>query len=150
MGSGGGFAPVKVGEEIDVKIEAVGEKGDGIARKKGFVLFVPNSKEGDEVRIRITKVLRKVGFAEVVGQAQGPIEEDAPPKQSRRQEAYAEEDAPLPEPEPSPEDSDDFGSDLEHDEDAPEEEEGEKDDEESSEPELDVPPPPEDEEEKTE
>ena len=38
------FAPVRVGEEVDVKIEAVGEKGDGIARVKGFVLFVPGVK----------------------------------------------------------------------------------------------------------
>ncbi len=54
----GGFAPVKVGDEIDVKIEAVGEKGDGIAKQEGFVLFVPNTKEGDEVKVRITKVLK--------------------------------------------------------------------------------------------
>ena len=65
------FAPVQVGEELNVKIEAVGEKGDGIAKVKGFVLFVPNVKEGDEVRIRVTKVLRKVGFAEVVGKSTG-------------------------------------------------------------------------------
>jgi len=62
-------APVRVGEELDVKIEAVGEKGDGIAKKNGFVLFVPGVKEGQELRIRVTKVLRKVGFAEVVGKA---------------------------------------------------------------------------------
>ena len=62
------FAPVKIGDELDVKIEAVGEKGDGIAKKEGFVLFVPNTKEGQEVKIRVTKVLRKVGFAEVVGE----------------------------------------------------------------------------------
>lgn len=68
---GGGFAPVHVGEEVDVKIEAVGEKGDGIAKVKGFVLFVPNTKAGDEVKVKVTKVLRKVGFAEVVGQADG-------------------------------------------------------------------------------
>ena len=62
-------APVRVGEELDVKIEAVGEKGDGIAKKNGFVLFVPGVKEGQELRIRVTQVLRKVGFAEVVGKA---------------------------------------------------------------------------------
>jgi predicted RNA-binding protein with TRAM domain len=61
-----GTAPVNVGDELDVKIEAVGEKGDGIAKKNGFVLFVPNVKEGDEVRIKVTRVLRKVGFADVV------------------------------------------------------------------------------------
>ena len=36
-------APVNVGDELDVKIEAVGEKGDGIAKKEGFVLL---SKKG--------------------------------------------------------------------------------------------------------
>ncbi|HLC32830.1 MAG TPA: TRAM domain-containing protein [Candidatus Nanoarchaeia archaeon] len=66
-GMGAPMAPVRVGEELDVKIEAVGEKGDGIAKKNGFVLFVPGVKEGQELRIRVTKVLRKVGFAEVVG-----------------------------------------------------------------------------------
>lgn len=62
------FAPVKVGDEIEVNIEAVGEKGDGIAKKDGFVIFVPNTKQGDTVKIRITRVLRKVSFAEVVGE----------------------------------------------------------------------------------
>src|SRR3989338_2207731 len=61
------FVPVKVGDELNVKIEAVGEKGDGIAKKDGFVLFVPNTKQGEEVRIRITRVLPKVGFAEAIG-----------------------------------------------------------------------------------
>ena len=63
------FAPVKVGDELDVSIDAVGEKGDGIAKKEGFVLFVPNAKKGDQVKIRVTRVLRNVGFAEVVGQS---------------------------------------------------------------------------------
>ncbi|MBI4139978.1 TRAM domain-containing protein [Candidatus Woesearchaeota archaeon] len=81
---GGGFgggrpqfrstAPVKEGDELDVTIEAVGSKGDGIAKKDGFILFVPGVKQGDRVRIRITKVLSKVGFAEVAGQAQSAAE----------------------------------------------------------------------------
>lgn len=100
------FAPVKVGDEIDVKIEAVGEKGDGIAKKDGFVLFVPNTKEGDEVNVRITKVLRRVGFAEVVGEGSAPAEE-APAQDS--QEAPADEPQAEEAPEPSAEDSEDFG-----------------------------------------
>ena len=59
-------SPVEVGEELDVEIEAVGEKGDGIAKKDGFVLFVPTTQKGDKVKIRVTKVLSRVGFAEVV------------------------------------------------------------------------------------
>ena len=61
--------PVRVGDTLDVKVEAVGSKGDGIAKKDGFVLFIPGVKEGDEVTVKVNKVLRKVGFAEVVGEA---------------------------------------------------------------------------------
>ncbi|MBW2984910.1 TRAM domain-containing protein [Candidatus Woesearchaeota archaeon] len=119
---GGGFAPVNVGDELDVKIEAVGEKGDGIAKKEGFVLFVPNTKEGDEVRIRVTKVLRKVGFAEVVGEAQGTPESSEPaeekPEEESAEEAPAEEkpeeeSAEEQPAEPSAEDTEDFGEELE-------------------------------------
>ena len=101
------FAPVKVGDELDVKIEAVGEKGDGIAKKEGFVLFVPNTKEGQEVKIRVTKVLRKVGFAEVIG-------EGAPQQEQPAEEAEAEQPQTEPEPvaqeeEQKVEDTEDFG-----------------------------------------
>lgn len=93
---GGGFhqitAPVKPGEELEVRIEAVGEKGDGIAKKNGFVLFVPNTKAGDNVRIRVTKVLRKVGFAEVIGQAgSGGSEPAAEESASEDSETFGEE-----------------------------------------------------------
>src|SRR3989344_4450227 len=71
FGSRSFVAPVKVGDELDVKIEAVGEKGDGIAKKDGFVLFVAGTKQGDNVKIRVTRVLQKVGFAEVVGEKTG-------------------------------------------------------------------------------
>ncbi len=76
------FAPVKVGEELDVTIDAIGEKGDGIAKKDGFVLFVPGVKKDQKVRIRVTKVLRKVGFAEVVGGTPGEKSEEAPEEAS--------------------------------------------------------------------
>lgn len=75
--------PVREGEELDVVVEAVGEKGDGIARKKGFVLFVPNTKAGEECRIRVTKVLAKVGFAEKIGEALKKPEARAPARPER-------------------------------------------------------------------
>ena len=71
----GMHVPVKVGEEYQVHIEAVGDKGDGICKVEGFVIFVPNVKEGDNVKIRVNKVLRKVGFGEVIGEAEQPEEE---------------------------------------------------------------------------
>src|SRR3989344_7222175 len=86
------FAPVKVGEELDVTIEAVGEKGDGIAKKDGFVLFVPGVKQGEKVHIRVTKVLRKVGFAEVVGSTPAEAsEEPAAEEATESSEESAEE-----------------------------------------------------------
>ena len=117
-------APVREGEELDVKIEAVGEKGDGIARKNGFVLFVPGVREGDEVRIRVTKVLRKVGFAERIGEAQGPVEGGSEPAQER---APAREAAPevVEEEYDTSNDTEDFGEEEEapaDEEAAPEEE----------------------------
>ncbi len=106
---GGGYArqstpPVREGEELDVTIEAVGEKGDGIARKQGFVLFVPSTKAGDEVRIRVTKVLAKVGFAEKIGDAQKRPAQERPKKEA----------APDPHADFDPQedlDSEDFGDD---------------------------------------
>lgn len=84
------FAPVKVGEELDVKIEAVGEKGDGVAKVKGFVLFVPGVKEGQTVRIKVTRVLSKVGFAEVVGAVQS--EEGSEESPAEEESSYEGED----------------------------------------------------------
>ena len=61
--SGGDFFPVKVGEELEVAIEGLGDKGDGIARVRGFVLFVPGTSVGEKVKIKVNKLLKKVGFA---------------------------------------------------------------------------------------
>ena len=58
--------PLNVGDTYDVSIEDVGREGDGIARVEGFVVFVPNTKKGDNVKIRISKVSRRVGFGEVI------------------------------------------------------------------------------------
>ena len=59
-------APIQEGEEYDVKIEDVGKEGDGITRIEGFVVFVPDTKAGDEVRVKIVSVRRRFAFAEKV------------------------------------------------------------------------------------
>ena len=84
-------APVRQGEEINVKIEAVGEKGDGIAKVKGFVIFVPNTKKDEEVKIRVTKVLKKVAFGEVVGASTGEAASSSSDEESQ-DENMEEED----------------------------------------------------------
>lgn len=108
------FAPVKVGDELDVKIEAVGEKGDGIAKSNGFVLFVPNTNTGDEVKIKVTKVLRKFGFGEVVGKAKAPEEAETKSEDSEETAEKPEETKETEETEETEaEDTEDFGEDSE-------------------------------------
>jgi predicted RNA-binding protein with TRAM domain len=58
-------APVDAGKEYEVKIEDIAREGDGIARVSGFVIFVPGTSVGDEITIKVTKVMRKFAFAEV-------------------------------------------------------------------------------------
>jgi 23S rRNA (uracil1939-C5)-methyltransferase len=58
--------PVEEGEVYDVTIQDIARQGDGIARIEGFVIFVPGTKVGDEVRIKVERVLPKFAFASVV------------------------------------------------------------------------------------
>ncbi len=59
-------APVKVGEVLEVTIEDPARQGDGIARVVGFVIFVPNTKVNDKVKIEIKELKRSSAIAEVV------------------------------------------------------------------------------------
>ena len=122
-------APVNEGDELEVTIVAIGDKGDGIAKKDNFVLVVPGTQVNDNVRIRVTKVLRNVGFAEVVESAGEPAEEspseDEPKEESEQTEEEVSEEEPKEtedeiieekaeeEPVPEPVDSENFGEDLE-------------------------------------
>ena len=55
-------APVRKGEELELRIDSLAFGGSGVARHDGFVVFVRGGVPGDDVRARITKVKR--GFAE--------------------------------------------------------------------------------------
>ena len=69
--------PVKVGDELDVTIEAVAAKGDGIAKKDGFVIFVPGTAVGDKIRIRVNAVKPSCAVAEKVDASSAPSEAPA-------------------------------------------------------------------------
>lgn len=56
-------APVSAGALHDVTIEGIAREGDGIARVQGFVIFVPGTKVGDHVKIKIERVMRKFAIA---------------------------------------------------------------------------------------
>lgn len=67
-GGGGDFPPkpVKEGDEIELTIEAVGAKGDGIGKIEGFVIFVPNCTAGEKIRVRITQVRGRSAIGEKI------------------------------------------------------------------------------------
>ena len=100
-------APVKEGETYEVHINAVGEKGDGIARVKGFVLFVSDVKKGDYVKVQVTKVLKNVGFAKFLEKLEKP-QRKSKFETISADEYYAEEEDLSSDYE----DTDDFGADL--------------------------------------
>jgi predicted RNA-binding protein with TRAM domain len=58
--------PVAVGDEVEVKIEAVASKGDGIAKKDGFVIFIKGATEGQTVKVRITEVKERFAIGEII------------------------------------------------------------------------------------
>ncbi len=58
--------PVKVGDEVDVSVEATASGGDGVAKKDGFVIFVKGAKPGDNIRIRITDVRARFAIGEPI------------------------------------------------------------------------------------
>jgi predicted RNA-binding protein with TRAM domain len=76
----GGFAPkpVEIGKEYEVDISETSRRGEGIARIQGLVIFIPNTKPGDHVKIKIKSVSRRFAEAEVVkkGKAEAETEEE--------------------------------------------------------------------------
>lgn len=57
--------PVAEGDVVEVEVEDLGSKGDGIARVEGFVVFVPGAEVGESYDVEVTSVGRKFAFAEI-------------------------------------------------------------------------------------
>jgi 23S rRNA (uracil1939-C5)-methyltransferase len=55
-------APVRQGEELELRIDSLAYGGNGVGRVNGFVVFVRGGLPGDRVRAKVTKVKR--GFAD--------------------------------------------------------------------------------------
>jgi len=50
----------------EVKITDIGERGDGIGKIDGLVIIVPDATPGETVKVRISRVERKVAFGRKV------------------------------------------------------------------------------------
>jgi len=85
--------PVEIGKEYDVEILETSRRGEGIARIKGLVCFVPNTKPGDHVKIRITRISRRFAEAEAIGEAEEkPAETEVVEEESETEETTAEDE----------------------------------------------------------
>jgi predicted RNA-binding protein with TRAM domain len=58
--------PVEVGNEYEVNITETTPQGVGIARIKGFLILVDDSKPGDRIKVTITKTDILNAEAEIV------------------------------------------------------------------------------------
>ena len=58
------LAPVKENQELEVVIADIGSRGDGIAKLQSYMIFVPRSKIGERVKVRIVMVREKFAVAE--------------------------------------------------------------------------------------
>jgi predicted RNA-binding protein with TRAM domain len=67
--------PVEVGQEYEVDIQETSRRGEGIARIQGLVIFIPNTKPSEHVKITITRISRRFAEAEVVGKGEKAEEE---------------------------------------------------------------------------
>ncbi|MDE1853479.1 MAG: TRAM domain-containing protein [Thaumarchaeota archaeon] len=70
--SGGFHKPVEVGKEYNVSISDTSRRGEGIARIEGFVVFVPGTKQGQNVRIKVTQVSERFASGQVVQSSDAP------------------------------------------------------------------------------
>jgi predicted RNA-binding protein with TRAM domain len=86
-------SPVKVGEQYDVTIEAISNRGDsGVAKIEGFVIFVPGTKVDEKVKVKITKVGNGYATAELAQQTNEQIPTESPASnQENTQEGEGEE-----------------------------------------------------------
>lgn len=57
---------IRAGDEYDVEIREMGEKGDGIARVGDFIVFVKHGMAGQRLRIRIREVHPNFAFADII------------------------------------------------------------------------------------
>ena len=65
-GRGQDNCPVETGKEYEVDITETSPQGEGIARIKGYPVFIGNAKPGDHLRIRITTSGPVAAGAEIV------------------------------------------------------------------------------------
>ncbi len=59
-------AVIEVGKTYDLMIQDVGRKGDGMAKKGDFIIYVPGTAKGAQVKVLIENISGTIAFGRVV------------------------------------------------------------------------------------
>lgn len=57
---------LQTGKTYEVMIQDIGKKGDGVARRENYVIYVPGTTKGVVVKIEVEKIVGNVAFAKLV------------------------------------------------------------------------------------
>jgi translation initiation factor 2 subunit 2 len=57
---------IEEGGTYELRVDAVGSKGDGIAKIDKYTVFVPGAAKGDVVKVKIKKISGNLAFSERV------------------------------------------------------------------------------------
>ncbi|MCY0876907.1 MAG: 23S rRNA (uracil(1939)-C(5))-methyltransferase RlmD [Firmicutes bacterium] len=57
------MAPVQVGDELELTVDRLGYRGEGVARHEGFAVFIEGALPGERVQARVTQVARSFAHA---------------------------------------------------------------------------------------
>lgn len=58
---------MKIKDILEIKINKLGYCGEGVHKDKGAVIFVPRALPGDVVKVKIKKLKKNYGSAEIIG-----------------------------------------------------------------------------------
>lgn len=56
---------VKEGKVIEVLVQDVSQRGDGVAKMEGYTIFVPGGRKGAQLKVLIEKISGNVAFAKI-------------------------------------------------------------------------------------
>jgi translation initiation factor 2 subunit 2 len=62
---------IEEGETYELRVESVGNKGDGIAKVDKYLVFIPGTAKGEVVKAKVKKISGTLAFAEVVERIKG-------------------------------------------------------------------------------
>ena len=88
-----GGKPVEAGKVYKVRIVDRSERGEGVARIEGFIVFIRGAKPGEEVSIRVTNVGARAATGEIIPETGAP--QESTPQENTSQESPPPATAPA-------------------------------------------------------